>query len=283
MIYISSACIKNNYISEVITLLAERGVKGIELSGGTKHYENIERDLKTLKEKYDLVYSCHAYFPPPQEPFVVNLASCNDRIYKQSVEHYMQCISMLKRINCKVLSVHAGFMVEVRIDEIGKRLNNRIVYNEENAYDRFCSAYQYISKRCVDNGIELFLENNVLSAENYKEFGNHNYMMMVDFGSIMKMKDQMDFNLLLDLGHLYVSSNTLGLDFQTECMLLKQYVRWMHLSENNGLIDEHKPLREGSVILEQFREIYNANINVTLETVGNIDEVLRGMQFLLNC
>ena len=29
---------------------------------------------------------------------------------------------MLKRIDCKVLSVHAGFMVEISTDEIGKRL-----------------------------------------------------------------------------------------------------------------------------------------------------------------
>lgn len=278
MLYISSSCIKQETIAGVIKLLAESGIKNIELSGGTDYYEGIESDLKILQEKYDLIYACHAYFPPPPKPFVVNLASCNDEIYQQSAEHYNQCIKMLKRIGCKVLSVHAGFIVEIGTDEIGKRLSKRIVYDEEEAYDRFCNAYQLLWEQCIDNDIELFLENNVLGSENYRAFEYHNYMMMTDYSSIMKMRERLDFNLLLDLGHLHVSTKTLGLDFQEECRKLKEYTRWIHLSENNGVVDEHKPLREESKILREFRKIWIPDINVTLETVGDIDEILQSIQ-----
>lgn len=284
MIYISSSCIKKDKIAEIIKFLAENGIKHIELSGGTQYYEGIEKDLSVQKEKYGLTYACHAYFPPPKKPFVVNLASCNDEIYHQSIEHYKQCIKMLEFIDCRVLSVHAGFMVEVGIEEIGKRLSNRIVYDEERAYERFCSAYQYLSKQCMDSGIELFLENNVLSSDNYGEFEGHNYMMMTDYCSIMKMKEQLDFNLLLDLGHLHVSARTLGLDFQEECRNLKKCVSWVHLSDNNGVIDEHRPLEEKSRILQEFRKIYISDMNVTLETVGDIQEIIKSMQFVqMNC
>lgn len=284
MIYVSSSCLKKDIIAEVIELLAENGVKKIELSGGTRYYEGIEKDLCTLKDRYGLIYSCHAYFPPPEKPFVVNLASCNDEIYQRSIEHYNQCIRMLKRIDCRVLSVHAGFMVEVGTDEIGKRLSKKIVYDEGMAYERFCSAYQHISEQCNDSGIELFLENNVLSSDNYNEFEHHNYMMMTDYSSIMKMREQLDFNLLLDLGHLHVSAKTLGLNFQEECSELKEYVSWMHLSENDGIVDEHRPLSEGSEILCGFHRIYTPDINVTLETVGDIKEILQSMQLVeMNC
>lgn len=280
MIYVSSACVKKSNIAEVIKLLVKNGITSIELSGGTCYYEEIEHDLIMLKQVYQLKYACHAYFPPPKDPFVVNLASCNDQIYKRSIDHYTNCIEMLKRIGCPVLSVHAGFLVEIGTDEIGNKLSNRVVYNDKKAYDRFCSAYMFISELCRKNDIALFLENNVLSAENYKEFDYHNYMMMTDYESIMKMKKQLDFNLLLDLGHLHVSSNTLKLNYSEQCNKLRDHVRWIHISDNDGVFDGHKPLRRKSKIVQEFRKIWSDDIDVTLETVGNVHEILSSIEML---
>lgn len=282
MIYVSSACIKKHNIAEVIHELAKNNIRNIELSGGTDYYGNLVSDLEQLKQIYKLNYACHSYFPPPREPFVVNLASCNDRIYKQSINHYVQCIEMLKRIDCKVLSIHAGFLIEIGTDEIGKKLNSRVVYDEGKAYDRFCTAYEYIAKLCSMNDISFYLENNVLSAENYQQFDYHNYMMMTDYVSIMEMKKQLNFNLLLDLGHLHVSSTTLGLDYTQECNKLKEYVKWIHISENNGVFDEHKPLRSNSKIIEEFHKMcsYSPNLNITLETVGSVQEIFESIELL---
>ena len=278
MIYVSSSCIKKNRISEVIRQMAEAGVRNIELSGGTDYYEGIEQDLKALKEMYQLQYACHAYFPPPKNPFVVNLASCNDEIYRRSIEHYNNCIELLKRINCDVLSVHAGFLVEISTEEIGRKVKRTVIYNENEAYSRFCYAYEGIAKRCRKENIRLYLENNVLSRENYEEFGQHNYFMMTDYRSIMRMKEQIDFNLLLDLGHLYVSSNTLELNYEQECSLLKEYVRWLHISENNGICDEHRPLKKDSTILNQFYNLYQGTLNVTLEITGETEAILSSIE-----
>ena len=280
MIYVSSACIKNQKIRETVIDLANKGIRSIELSGGTVYYQELESDLNSLKEMYDLKYVCHAYFPPPKEDFVVNLASCNDKIYKRSIRHYEECIEFMKRIQCKVLSIHAGFLVEINADEIGKKINTRIVYREQEAYDRFCNAYRHIENICKKNGIEFYLENNVLSDENYKSFGMNNYMMMTDYDSIMKMKKQMEFNLLLDLGHLHVSTRSLGLNFSEQCKKLKEHVKWLHLSQNNGIVDEHKPLIKDSEILIEYEKMKHEDINITLETVGSIDEIIESMNLL---
>lgn len=280
MLYVSSACIKKRVISEIIQELVKYNIKNIELSGGTDCYDNLEDDLLRLKKQYDLNYACHAYFPPAQVPFVVNLAACNDQIYQRSINHYVQCIEMLKRLDCKVLSIHAGFLVEIGSDEIGKKLKSRIVYDADKAYDRFCTAYDYIAKLCAKNDISLYLENNVLSADNYGEFDYHNYMMMTDYSSIMEMRKQINFNLLLDLGHLYVSATTLGLDYAQECNKLSKYIKWVHISENNGVIDEHKPLISSGKIMEEFCKIYNSDLDVTLETVGSTEEILRSLELI---
>lgn len=280
MIFVSSACLKKHNIAEIIQQLAERGIRNIELSGGTDYYDSIEDDLKILKQKYHLRYACHAYFPPPQAPFVVNLASCNDLIYQQSINHYIKCVEMLNRIKCKTLSIHAGFLIEIGADEVGHRLSSKVIYDEGKAYDRFCCAYEQITELCTKHDIALYLENNVLSTENYAEFDYHNYMMMTDYASIIKMKKQIEFNLLLDLGHLHVSSNTLGLNYHEECKKLSEYIKWLHISENNGIIDEHKPLNKDSEILKEFKKVYCQDINITLETVGSMAEILSSIRLI---
>lgn len=280
MVYVSSSCIKKNNIAEVVQLLLQNGITNIELSGGTDYYDGIENDLGKLKEAYHLCYACHAYFPPPKVPFVVNLAACNDAIYKSSIAHYDACIDFLKRIECNILSVHAGFLTEIGTDEIGRKLKGATIYDEEEAYARFCYAYEKISNRCKEENIKLYLENNVLSPENYESFGRHNYFMMTDYESIMRMREQIDFNLLLDLGHLYVSTHTLGLDFEKECRQLKGYVRWLHISENDGLHDDHRPLKKDSAILRQFYQIRHSDLDITLETMGGIEDILKSKELV---
>ncbi len=280
MIYISSSCIKKHNIAEVISCLALNGMQTIELSGGTDYYSDIESDLLDLKNKYQLSYVCHGYFPPPKIPFVVNLASCNDQVYKQSLEHYENCVEMLKHIDCGVLSVHAGFLIEIATDELGGGLNDQTHYEEEQAYDRFCSAYKYIAGLCAENNIALYLENNVLNAENYKRFGNHDYLMMTNYDSIMKLRSQLEFNLLLDLAHLHVSSRALGLDYLEECEKLKDYVRWIHISENDGIFDEHKPLKNDSAIMKGMEIVYRSGMDITLETVGSIQEICESVKLV---
>lgn len=280
MIYVSSSCLEKKYISDIIIELAEGGIRNIELSGGTEYYPGLEADLMRLKKAYGLQYACHAYFPPPKEHFVINLASCNDRIYEMSIQHYLDCIALLKEIGCAALSIHAGFLVEIRKEELGGKANSRVVYKEEEAYDRFCSAYTWIEKRCREAGIQLYLENNVLSAGNFEAFGGKNYLMMTDYASIQRMKERMDFALLLDLAHLHVSAHTLGLDYQEECRKLGPDVKWLHMSENQGVVDEHKPLQNGSVIVNAYRDMGLGDVPVTLETKGNREEIRKSISIL---
>ena len=282
MIYVSTACLKRNRISEVLKEYGENGIKNIELSGGTEYYQDIELDLNKYKREYDLKYACHAYFPPPKENFVVNLASCNDKIYRRSIEHYEKCIEMLVRNDIRVLSIHAGFLVEITLETIGKRVVNPKVYNERESYARFTEAYRHIAKLCKEHNIDFYLENNVLNRENYEEFQNHNYFMMTDYVSIMRMKEELDFNLLLDLAHLYVSTHTLGLSYDEQCEKLLPYIKWLHVSENNGIVDQHKPLVSESDITKQIHGIDTDNISVTLETVGNIYDIKNSIKILEN-
>lgn len=279
-IYLSSSCITAEKISQVLSALGKYGITNIELSGGTNYCGTLAEDLIRLKAEYGFSYACHAYFPPPKQPFVVNLASGNEQIYKRSIEHYEKCMELMQRIGCCTLSVHGGFFIEVGVEEIGREISDSRRYDRYEAILRFCAAYEGLQKKAKQAGIQMYIENNVLSRPNYDNWERQNYLMMTDYESIMELRHLIDFDLLLDLGHLYVSCHTLGLDFAEQVRKLKKYVRWLHLSENNGITDEHRVLSQGSPIYTAFRNIYTSGLKVTLEAQDTLEHVVKNYRWI---
>lgn len=280
-IYVSTACVRFAKIAESIRSLAEQGFRHIELSGGTKPYQRLEEDLIRLKKEYSLIYACHGYFPPPEQDFVVNLASGNEEIYKKSIRHYLMCMDMMERVGIKDLSLHAGFLIEIPPEQIGRRIDSPIIYNREESVSRFCDAYNEIVKNATARGMNVYLENNVISRENYEQFNGHNYLLMTDYATICEMKQILDFNLLLDLGHLHVSSHTLGHSFEEEVRQLACMVKWLHVSENDGIVDEHRMLDADSKI-QRACSLFS-DCNITLETVGAIEHIRESYQMIMGC
>ena len=187
-------------------------------------------------------------------------------------------------MGCETLSVHAGFLVEINSEEIGKSINSAIVYDKREAYDRFCSAYKELVAEAQKANIRVYLENNVLSAKNFRNFGTENYFMITDWQSICEMREKLDFNLLLDIGHLYVSSRTLNLDYKHQVQMLQDQVEWIHVSDNDGIADQHLPLKEDSYIVWALRYLKykRPEINLTLETTGNVQGILSSYRIVQN-
>lgn len=280
MIFVSSSCIKNEYISDTVEQLAKAGIKNIELSGGTKYYDSIKEDLLSFKNEYKLNYVCHSYFPPPERDFVVNLASSNDDILDMSLNHYYRCIELLTELDIKTLSIHAGMFIDFTPESLGKKITSDSVYEEEESYKIFIESYNDILSRCRERGIELYLENHVFTKENYDQY-NRNILMMTDIDSINCMKQLLDFNLLLDIGHFNVSCSTLGKDFKEDFSKLVSVAEWYHLSDNDGIKDQHKPfLNENSNLISFAREAIRSGKNVTLETIGSIDDIKTSIELL---
>ena len=215
MIFVSSSCTKYTNIKESVEELAINGFKNIELSGGTKYYENFEEDLLELKYKYNLSYRCHNYFPPPIIPFVLNLASLDDEIFKNSYRHVQMALALSKKLGANQFGFHAGFFVDIKLNEIGKKLSIDKLFDLEKATNRFCQAYREIEKSTKN--VSLYLENNVFSKTNAITYKNKNPFMMTNYNEYKTLKNKIDFNLLLDVAHLKVSTNTLNLNFEEEC------------------------------------------------------------------
>lgn len=275
MLYVSSACIKTAKICDAVETLAQEGIRYIELSGGTRYYEGYMQDLMRLKKEYGLQYSSHGYFPPPREDIVVNLAACNDEIYENSIRFYKENIDRLQILGCTELSVHSGFYVEVSAEEIGKRISLTTEYNREKADRRFANAVKELNSVAEKAGMHFFMENNVLSQENFESFGNRNMFMMTGSRDIEEKMRQTGIPLLLDIGHLKVSCHTLKLNLDKELDLLLPQAGWLHLHDNNGSRDQHDRLEAGSGIYEKVHEfVRSSGISATIEVHTGLENTL---------
>ena len=67
-----------------------------------------------------------------------------------------------------------------------------------------------------------------------------------------------DVGLILDLGHLNVSSNIIGFDrnkfLDNYINVFSDRLQEIHVSENNGKYDEHLPIKENSWQLD-YKEV----------------------------
>jgi sugar phosphate isomerase/epimerase len=271
MIFVSTSCLKHNKIKDSVQQLSENGFKNIELSGGTEFYESFEDDLLELKDKHNLNYRCHNYFPPPKNPFVLNLASLNDETFNKSFDHLFRAIDLSKRLGAKKYGFHAGFFIDIKLNEIGKKLSIEDLFDKDKAIERFCNAYNVVKKKT--NNPDLFIENNVFSKSNYDTFKGNNPFMMTSFKDYEYLKQKIDFNLLLDVAHLKVSANSLSLNWHEEFEKMIDVSNYIHISDNDGFHDQNKQFTETSELYQMLKKNNTVNKDFTLEIYEDIEKI----------
>ena len=149
--------------------------KNIELSGGTNRSVDMLDKILDLKEKYNLNYRCHNYFPPPNNHFVMNLASSSNKIFHQTLDLINESINLSKIVGCELYGFHAGFLADISIEEIGKSVKGKALTNREKTIGIFIKRFKDLQQ---NNKIKLYVENNVLSSNNYINFDNKNPFLL---------------------------------------------------------------------------------------------------------
>ena len=263
MIYVSSACIKTDSIINAVNILSKNGFKNIELSGGAKFEERIVEKLLDLKSRYNLNYLCHNYFPPPEEPFVINLASLNENIYRRSLEFLKSSIKISKMLGASKFGFHAGFYFDMFVCDIGKVKSEKQLLDQKACLNCFIKGF--LELKNLSEKIELYVENNVVSEENYSNFASKNPFMLTHAKEYFDMRKHVDFNLLLDIGHLKVSSKTLSFDFRSQLEKLLPHSEYLHISDNDAIRDLNKGLESDSEMIDILRNFDFRKKDITLE------------------
>lgn len=245
MIFISTGGYSSVSLFNATKTLLDKGFTNLELSGCRWSTGDLDEILKLRSP--NLNFQPHNYFPSQEIPFVLNLASLNETINEQSLRHCERGIKLSKDFGQKYFSVHAGFLIDPQVEELGKTILKRKLNNRDLSIEKFINNINYLSKYASQQQVRLLIENNVLNQANVTEFQN-NPLLMVDPQECFKIMNEFSgrVGMLLDVAHLKVSANSLGflpVDTINEC---NHFIEGYHLSDNNGLVDENKPFCETS-------------------------------------
>lgn len=281
MIYVASCCVRAQTIKESVETLAKAGIKNIELTGGTRYYPEYENDLLNLKDKFELNYMVHNYFPPPTESFILNLSSLDDDLYATSITHCKRAIDLCKRLGSSKYGVHAGFLIDFSAQEAGKKIRRRALNNRERSLNRFSDAWRVITDYSA-NEVEIYIENNVLSLANMQTYEGDNPFLMTDYDGYNELRERMDFNILLDFAHLKVSANSLRLNYKEQVEKLLPLTDYIHVSGNDGLNDQNLGLNTDKETMDILTNSPLSDKTVTLEVYDGIESVLNSYSFLSN-
>ena len=279
MIFISTSGFKKQKISTIIDILANKGFKNIELSGGSIFYENIEDDLLKLKKKFNLNLQLHNYFPPHKKDFVLNLSSNNKEIFSKSIDHYKKSIEISKKLNANKFALHAGYLIDPDVSELGKEINKKIFINKSDGIKKFVEGYK-ILKSYAGKNFNLYVENNVISQKNYQNFSFKNPLLFTDFNSYLELKRELDFEILLDIAHLKVSCTSLGLDFKKEFEELSKLTNYFHISGNDGLSDTNESICSDKALNKIINKSNMENKVITLEIYSGIEDIENSYKYL---
>ena len=247
MIFISTGGFKSEKSINSINKLVEKGIYDIELSGGEYEVDQIKKIISKKILHKSLNLQVHNYFPPPKSPFVFNLGSLDEEIAKISMNHALNSIKLASTLKSKYYSFHAGFLLDPKVKELGKKIKKRDIYNREISKNFFIQRVNTLAKFAETKNITLLIENNVLSSNNFEEF-KENILLMVDEPECNEIMNKVRNNvkMLVDLAHLKVSSNSLNFD---RISFLKKLDKWIfayHLSDNNGKSDSNEKIRYDS-------------------------------------
>ena len=282
MVFVSTGGYSGRSADEVTDELNQNNIFNVELSGG-KYKENLIQELEARKSSNN--FRLHNYFPPPETPFVFNLASPDETVATKSLKHVENAIILSARLDNTVFGFHAGFLMDPKPVELGKRIKSRQLYDREDCLNIFLERVNRLSDFAMHEGVELLIENNVISKNNFDEFGVNAFLMATPDECEFVMKNTAtNVNMLLDVAHLKVSANSLDFDPAIIFSQCKSWIKGYHLSDNCGKRDSNECVTDDSWFWQYIDnridyltlEIYNVSIDIIKSQLELVKDKLNG-------
>ena len=253
-LYTSTSCLKGD-VFDILDLYEEAGFRNVEL--GSSHPYNDKISPATIGE-YDFNFLVHNYFPPPKEPFIINIASQNKTILQGSIDQLKASIDFCDNIGTRLFTFHSGFRSD---PDLNLRFKTDQIVPYDAAMKTFVQSLIELNEYAENCGIKIAIENNVLAAHNQVN-GKNELFLMCEYWEFERLLGEIgsdNLGILLDIGHLKVASNTLGFDAEYFIQRLKGRVFAVHLHENNGKADEHICPIKGdwslNIVSKHFRDV----------------------------
>ena len=246
--YFSTGSFLSCNLTDIISVGVEHGID-VELSSAVGYSPDILATLRSVKGQTHFLV--HNYFPPPVEPFVLNLAASDSEIHQKSVKLCREAINLCEKLEVPFYSVHAGFAFNLTPDDLGnpkaqRRLRKELYISREDASRQFLKTIGELAGYAKSKNVGLLVENNVSASENLDDNGE-SPLLLSRVDEICWFFNELNdpwVRLLLDVGHAKVSARTFGEAPETFLGRLSSHIEALHLSDNDGLRDTNRPFDE---------------------------------------
>ena len=250
--------------TDVIELMVARGITRIEIGSIHAYEPDLIERLSTVPAEF-LV---HNYFPPPAEPFVVNLASLDDRIRERSIQHARASLTLCARVGAPIYTVHPGFLS----DPVGTssssgnydfRFRSSPARDERAraAFTRFLEAVRVLGTHAAELGVHL-------AAETQGSISNSHQLLLQtpdEFEEFLAGTADLPVGLNLNLAHLSLAAGAFGFDRAGAMKRLAPRIIAMEVSHNDGEQDEHRPLKADAWYWSVVSDPRSLHVPVILE------------------
>ena len=242
-IFVSTTFAKDDSkISDVLAECKKENISNVEL--GSNHI--YEKDLKKIIQKYNFRFLVHNYFPIPKKSFVVNIASLNKKIRTISIQHIKKAINFCKVTNSKLYTMHPGFLADP-ITTSRTKNNYDFVWNNNNLNKNYNLAFNNMLSSLKK--IVHFAKNKKVrvAIETEGSFKKKNLLLMqkpAEYKELFKYFKPNDLGINLNIGHLNLASRAFKFSKFEFVKEFKQYILAIELSHNNGIEDQHLPLKK---------------------------------------
>jgi sugar phosphate isomerase/epimerase len=223
----------------------------------------------------------HNYFPAPEKPFVLNLGSVDGTTRQRSIDHCVRGMELSHAVGAPFFSAHAGFCVDPKPSELGRRLEQAAHIDRAVNWSHFIASLKEVLRRTYHLPTGMLIENNVLAAVNRYADGT-NPVLCVDADEQLRAVEEVGdprLGLLFDTAHMKVSAATLGFDLEEATDRVLPHVRCVHHSDNDGQVDDNRTFN-GDYWFLPFMPSAGHAVHV-LETKKCAPSELRRMQGLL--
>ena len=275
-LYVSTTFIKDGKkIKMALDILKSAGVENVEI-GSSHAYESNYNYIKNYKFNFLI----HNYFPVPKKDFVINIASLSKKIRERSINQIKRSIEFYKKINAKIYTFHPGFIGDPLRANRNKK-NYDFIWKKKNIKDQYLLAYNQMIlslKKIVNFAKKKDVK---IAIETEGSFKKRNFLLLQrpeEYKNLFKFFSPKDIGINLNIGHLNLASNAFSFSKSKFVDMLKPYIVAIELSHNNGIEDQHLPLKKNEWYWEiindpDFAKIYkilefrNCNINKIKESI----------------
>jgi sugar phosphate isomerase/epimerase len=274
--FVSTTAFRGRPLESVLELARSENLS-LEFSSGIPH----RPDLREIYLGAQVPRLPHNYFPAPQKPFVLNIASCVESIWERSLEHCKQGLELASLSGARFFSAHAGFCLDPDPSDLGKKFSQQSRFSREEYWQRFLKGIDLLAEHGRQKGVEFLVENNVVIRENVAADGSYPLLCAAkeDMERLDRSVPAGNFGFLLDTAHLKVSANALGFDPGPFVDATSHRIRAVHHSDNDGQRDTNQPINENYWFLPYMRQVAGA-AHVLEVHDQSVEQILRQRKLL---